>query len=502
MINTVKSFVLQGVDAVPCQVEADVSSAQLPRTTIVGLPDMAVRESSERVRTAIANSGYDFPFGRVTVNLAPADLRKEGPVYDLPIALAILVAGGTISSEGRRRLDSCLVAGELALDGSLRPIRGAVGLASLARRLGQRHVILPGPNGVESALVEGVDTWGASSLSDVVAHLNGHARLEPIDGVAVRGEAMQRTRPSVDLSEIKGQDGAKRALAIAAAGWHNLLMLGPPGCGKTMLARALPGLLPPMRCDEMLELTQVHSCAGSLPPGGGVLQRRPFRCPHHTASGPAIVGGGSVPRPGEASLAHHGVLFLDELPEFARGVLETLRQPLEDRLVTIARVNGTMQFPARFLLVAAANPSRSIRGDVGWDPAYLGRLSGPLVDRIDLHVEVRPVSVRRLRTPGVGPSTEVIRKRVAEAIDRRNERQGAVPNALLNGRMLDELAVMCPESECFLADTVDALGLTARGWDVLRRIARTIADLEGSDSIELQHVTEAVQYRLLDRATV
>ena len=209
-----------------------------------------------------------------------------------------------------------------------------------------------------------------------------------------------------------------------------------------------------------------------------------------------------MPRPGEASLAHHGVLFLDELPEFARGVLETLRQPLEERLVTIARVNGTMQFPARFLLVAAANPSRSIRGDVGWDPAYLGRLSGPLVDRIDLHVEVRPVSVRRLRTPGVGPSTEVIRKRVAEAIDRRNERQGAVPNALLNGRMLDELAVMCPESECFLADTVDALGLTARGWDVLRRIARTIADLEGSDSIELQHVTEAVQYRLLDRATV
>lgn len=502
MINTIKSFVLQGVDAVPCQVEADVSSAQLPRTTIVGLPDMAVRESSERVRTAIANSGYDFPFGRVTVNLAPADLRKEGPVYDLPIALAILVAGGTISTEGRRRLDSCLVAGELALDGSLRPIRGAVGLASLASRLGQRHVILPGANRVESALVEGVVTWGASSLSDVVAHLNGHARMEPVDGAVVRGEAMQLTRPSVDLAEIKGQDGAKRALAIAAAGWHNLLMLGPPGCGKTMLARALPGLLPPMRWDEMLELTQVHSCAGSLPPGAGVLQRRPFRCPHHTASGPAIVGGGSVPRPGEASLAHHGVLFLDELPEFARGVLETLRQPLEERRVTIARVNGTMEFPARFLLVAAANPSRSIRGDAGWDPAYLGRLSGPLVDRIDLHVEVRPVSVRRLRTPGVGPSTEVIGKQVAEAIERRNERQGAVPNALLNGRLLDELAVMCPESECFLADTVEALGLSARGWDVLRRIARTIADLEGSDSIELQHVTEAVQYRLLDRATV
>lgn len=501
MGTTITSFVLQGIDAVPCVIEADVSHTNLPRTTVVGLPDMAVRESTERVRTAIANSGYEYPFGRVTINLAPADLRKEGPVYDLPIALAILSAGGVISEAGRDRLDRCLVAGELALDGSLRPVRGVVSLALLARTSNRRHLIVPRANGDEAAMVDGLDVWPADCLGDVVGHLNGIDCLEPLDGDRLRSHVHVGHGSGPDLSEIKGQEAAKRALAIAAAGWHNLLMIGPPGCGKTMLAMALPGLLPPLTWEAMLELTQVYSCAGRQDSRDGLVTSRPVRTPHHTASGPAIVGGGSMPRPGEASLAHHGVLFLDELPEFPKATLEALRQPMQDRMVTIARVSATLRFPAGFLLVAAANPSDGARNRGGWERGYLDRLSGPLVDRIDLHVSLEPVPVRVLRSRGSteGTTSRTVRQQVRKAIQRRTTRQGPVANSELSGPMLDAHVPLSDEAERFLVESVDELGLSARGWDTLRRVARTIADLDDVDQVELGHVTEAVGYRLLDR---
>ncbi len=497
MGTSIVSYVLQGIDAVACIIEADVSTAALPRTTVVGLPDMAVRESSERVRTAIVNSGFEYPFGRITINLAPADLRKEGPVFDLPIALAILSAGGIIDIEGRRHLDRCMVAGELALDGAMRPIRGSIALAMLARDSGRRHVILPRVNADEAAMVEGVEVWPADRLADVVTHLNGTHRLDPFERSRCRIDDDFRPH-GVDLSEIKGQPMAKRAIAIAAAGRHNLILIGPPGCGKSMLARSLSDLLPPLSSEEMLELTRVYSCAGRLDAASGPLSVRPVRSPHHTASGPSIVGGGSNPRPGEASLAHHGVLFLDELPEFARSTLESLRQPMQDRRVTIARVNATVEFPADFLLVAAANPSR---GGTGWDPAYLNRISGPLADRIDMHVALTPVPARSLRSGAAsgGRTTREVRASVEGAIQRRRIRQGDIVNSALVGRCLDEVVSMSTEAEDFLAETIDALGLSARGWDVLRRLARTIADLDDEDSVELGHVTEAVGYRLLDR---
>lgn len=495
------SFVLNGIDAVPCLIEADVSHTTLPRTMIVGLPDMAVRESTERVRIAIGNSGFEYPFGRVTINLAPADLRKEGPVYDLPIALSILRAGGLLSKEAAGRIDRCLVAGELALDGSLRPVRGIVSMVVLAHRIGVRHVIVPRGNAAEAGLVEGVSVWPADSLRAVVAHLEGVDRLVPVDGDRCRLQCGERSDPDVDLADIKGQQAAKRALLIAAAGHHNLLMIGPPGCGKTMLARSLPGLLPPMSWDEVLELAQIRSCAGR-DPGDGPMMVRPVRTPHHTASAAAIVGGGTYPRPGEVSLAHHGVLFLDELPEFSRMTLESLRQPMQDRVVTVSRVNASVRFPASFLLVAAANPSRHGGGASSMDRTYLGRISRPLIDRIDLHVELQPVPVRQLRMSrpeSAGGSLEA-RRLVQQAIDRAHRRQGGVPNGLLSGAELDRVVRLSPEAEAYLVDSVEERGASARAWDALRRIARTIGDLDDVDEIDRTHVIEATGCRLLDQA--
>ena len=510
MISRVHSFVLQGIDAIPCEIEADLSPVGLPRTTVVGLPDTAVKESVERVRTAMQNCGFRYSHERVTINLAPADVRKEGPVYDLPIAIALLIADRTIdprSERGRHLANEFFIAGELALDGRIRPIKGAIGLALLAKERKARGVIVPADNAPEAAAVDDIEVLGAKTLGEVVGLFNGISEIAAQPRIDA-DQIISSTQPEVDFADVRGQEAAKRAMTIAASGGHNILMLGPAGTGKTMMAKALAGVLPPLSRDEALEVTRIYSSVGLVPPGQPLIRRRPVRMPHHTASTSAIVGGGTIPRPGDVTLAHRGVLFLDEVPEFGRDVLESLRQPLEDGCVTIARSHSSMRFPARFMLVGALNPTP--KGNMPADEIgqramerYLSKLSGPLIDRIDIHIEVPAVSYGMLTSGTKGTNTASIREQVRHARMVQVNRQGSGHlNSELSGKVLNRFVRLDALAQATLGQAMTELGLSARAYDKIRRVARTIADLEASESVEMSHISEAVQYRLLDRTLV
>jgi len=501
MLARLRTAAVFGVEACPVDVEVDVSFG-MPRFSMVGLPDTSVRESRDRVRSAIRNSGFSFPAHRITVNLAPADVRKAGSSFDLPIALGVLAAQGIVE---RREIADLILLGELSLDGSVHPARGVLPIAAAARRDGASGLLLPVPNAREAAIVSGLTIYPVSSLADAVRALN-----EPASVCAPTAPPPQSPlRDLADLADVRGQLLARRAMEIACAGGHNVLTVGPPGAGKTMMARRVPGILPPLTFDEAVEVTAVHSVAGLLPLGAGLVGRRPFRAPHHTISDVALVGGGSQPRPGEVSLAHNGVLFLDEMLEFSRHVLEVLRQPLEERAVTIARAARTAVFPARFMLVGAMNPCpcgylgdafRECRCTPQQVARYRDKLSGPLRDRLDLSVEVPALPPEAFTSDATGEPSAPVRSRVIAARDVQRERYadtGICTNADLTSSLLARHCRLDRAAARTLHGAVTRLSLSARAYDRVRKVARTIAELEGTESIGADHLAEALQFRLL-----